>query len=197
VSALDRPRRTAPAWLTSETLQNNVMIAVAARHHQRLRYHHPQRRPGEERLDLAVVDRDLAGARLDSDPGSGVVEIQMRCLAAFALIQCVPTASAYPPKPTGSQTRRGAAEEAAGRRAELHRRPAQVRRAGAAPRLSASNRWKARGGGWPFALSGHRDGDGVAGEVGHLELQHLAAFQRSPPVRAWRQSLPCSLWRSR
>jgi hypothetical protein len=32
--------------------------------------------------------------------------------------------------------------------------------------------------GWPFALFGHWEGDGVAGEVGRLELQHLAAFQR-------------------
>src|SRR5262249_24345556 len=43
---------------------DDIVLAVPIGHHKRLRDHHPQHRPSKKHLDLAVVDRDLAGAAL-------------------------------------------------------------------------------------------------------------------------------------
>ncbi len=54
---------------------DHVVLAVAGGRDQRLLDHHAQHRAGEVDFDLAGVDRDLAGARLDPDAGDRVLAL--------------------------------------------------------------------------------------------------------------------------
>ena len=72
------PWRTAPAWPDRPppaTVQITSYWPARAAAMSGCCDHHAQHRTGEIDLDLARVDRDLAGARLDPDAGDRVLAL--------------------------------------------------------------------------------------------------------------------------